>query len=145
MSPLEVAAARMDAELFFPSSLKRVFKELRIQGKEQLNGHEIYVVVGMQDDQPHADLYFDAESGLLSRVLRYVETPLGRNPTQIDFADYREQDGVKTPFRWMIARPNARFTIQIEQMQQKRPIEDDKFAKPGPSQPRRRSHSWAFD
>jgi hypothetical protein len=64
------------------------------------------------------------------RVLRFVVTPLGSNPTQIDYADYREEGGVKTPFRWTVARPNGRFTIQIERMQQNIPIEDDKFAKP---------------
>ena len=132
MSPAEADAARIDAELFFPSTLPQVFKELRVQQKEKIDGHETYVVLGMRDNQPPAQLYFDEESGLLVRVLRYVETPLGRNPTQIDYADYRQESGVKTPFRWTVARPNGRFTIQIEQMQQNAPIEDSKFAKPGP-------------
>jgi hypothetical protein len=130
MSPAEVDAAKMDADLFFPSSLQQVFKELRVQQKEQVNGHETYIVLGMRDNQPPVQLYFDQESGLLVRVLRYAETPLGRNPTQIDYADYRGEGDVKTPFRWTVARPNGRFTIQIEQMQQNVPIEDGKFAKP---------------
>jgi photosynthetic reaction center cytochrome c subunit len=132
MSPAETDAAKMDAELFFPGSLQQAFKELRVQQKEQINGHEMYVVLGVQDNQPPGQLYFDEESGLLVRVVHYVETPLGRNPTQIDYADYREEAGVKTPFRWTVARPNGRFTIQIEHMQQNAPIEDHKFAKPGP-------------
>jgi hypothetical protein len=37
---------------------------------------------------------------------------------------------VKTPFRWTIAHPNGRFTVEIEQMQQNVPIKDDRFAKP---------------
>jgi photosynthetic reaction center cytochrome c subunit len=132
MSPAEMDAARLDAELFFPSSLQQVFKDLHVQPKAQVNGHDTYVVLGMQDNQPPVQLYFDEESGLLVRVVRYVETPLGRNPTQIDYADFREEGGVKTPFRWTVARPNGRFTIQIEQMQQNVPLEDSKFAKPGP-------------
>jgi photosynthetic reaction center cytochrome c subunit len=132
MSPAEVDAAKMDADLFFPGSLQQLFKELRVQKKEQVNGHETYIVLGMRDNQPPVQLYFDEESGLLVRVLRYAETPLGRNPTQIDYADYRGEGGVKTPFRWTVARPNGRFTIQIEHMQQDVLIEDDKFAKPGP-------------
>lgn len=132
MSPAEVDAAKMDAELLFLGSLQQLFKELRVQQKEPVNGHEMYVVLGLRDNQPPVQLYFDEESGLLVRVLRYAETPLGRNPTQIDYADYRDEDGMKTPFRWTVARPNGRFTIQIEQMQQNVPIEDDKFAKPGP-------------
>jgi hypothetical protein len=132
MSPAEVDAAKMDAELFFPNGLQQVFKELRVEQKEQVNGRETYVVLGMWDNQPPVRLYFDEESGLLVRVLRYGQTPLGRNPTQIDYTDYREEGGVKTPFRWTIARPNGRFTIQAEQAQQNLPIADDKFAKPVP-------------
>jgi hypothetical protein len=89
-----------------------------------LAGHDISVLLG--DDQ---------QSGLLIRTLRYVQTPLGRNPAQIDYGDYREEGGVKTPFHWTIARPDASFTIQIEQTQQAAPIADDKFAKPASTPP----------
>ena len=75
-------------------------------------------------------LYFEAKSGLLLRQVRYGETPLGRNPTQIDYADYREVDGVKVPFRWTLSRTNGRFTIQIAEVKNNVPEEDQKFAKP---------------
>jgi hypothetical protein len=43
---------------------------------------------------------------------------------------------VRTPFRWTVARPGGRFTIQIEQTQQNVPIDDEKFAKPAaPTEP----------
>ena len=106
------------------------YKDLHVKQQEQVNARETYVLVGTRDGLPPVQLYFDQQSGLLVRVLRFVETPLGRNPTQIDYADYREENGVKTPCRWTVARPNGRFTIQIEQMQQNVPIKDDKFAKP---------------
>jgi hypothetical protein len=133
MSPSESDAARLDAELFFPSTLSEIFRELHAQQKEQINGNDTYVVSGIRDNWPPVQLYFDEKSGLLVRVLRYVESPLGRNPTQIDYADYHDDGGVKTPFRWTVARPNGRFTIQIEQMQQDVPIEDEKFAMPATS------------
>jgi hypothetical protein len=63
-------------------------------------------------------------------LVRYVETPLGRNPTQIDYADYRDAEGVKVPFRWTIARPGGRTTLQVDEIQQNVPIDDAKFAKP---------------
>jgi len=75
-------------------------------------------------------LYLSRQSGLLVRLVRYVETPLGRNPIQIDYADYRDAEGVKVPFRWTLARPGGRFTIQVDQIQQNVPIDDAKFAKP---------------
>jgi len=77
-------------------------------------------------------LYLDKESGLLLRLIRYAETPLGRNPTQIDYADYRDANGVKMPFRWTQARPGNRFTIQVEQVQQNVQVDDAKFVAPPP-------------
>ena len=40
-------------------------------------------------------LYFDKETGLLSRSVRYTDSPVGLNPTQIDYSDYREVAGTK--------------------------------------------------
>ena len=100
------------------------------------------IVFGVNPGKPPVKLYFDEESGLLVREVRYADTPLGRNPTQIDFADYRDADGVKVPYRWTVARPGGRFTIQVDQMQQNVPVEDAKFAKPAdsarPQRPRAR-------
>jgi hypothetical protein len=101
-----------------------------VERPEKVDDPETYLVLGVNPGQPPVRLYFSQQSGLLVRLVRYVETPLGRNPMQIDYADYRDAEGVKVPFRWTIARPGARFTIQVDQMQQNVPIDDAKFAKP---------------
>jgi hypothetical protein len=67
--------------------------------------------------------------------LRYVDSPLGRNPTQIDYADYRDQGGVKIPFQRTIARPGARSAIQIEQAKDNVTVDDAKFTKPAAPPP----------
>jgi photosynthetic reaction center cytochrome c subunit len=130
MSLSEAESARVDAELFFPANLRQSFKDLRVESRTQVNGHVTYMITGTPGNLPPAQLYFDQQSGLLLRILRFVNTPLGLNPTEIDYSDYREMDSVKTPFRWTVARPNGRFTIQIEQTQQNVPINDYTFAKP---------------
>jgi hypothetical protein len=86
--------------------------------------------MGVAQGHPPVRFYFDKNSGLLVREVRYTETPLGRLPAQIDYADYRETGGVKIPFRWTLSRPNGRFTIQIENVQNNAPIEDSRFSKP---------------
>ena len=44
-------------------------------------------------------LYFDKKTGYLVREVRYSASPIGRVPTQADFADYRDVNGIKFPFR----------------------------------------------
>jgi hypothetical protein len=97
---------------------------------EKIGDRPAYALICTRQGQPPVRLYFDQSSGLLLRQVRYTDTPIGRNPTQIDYADYREVDGVQAPFRWTLARVNGRFTIQIQEAKQNVPIDDAKFAKP---------------
>ncbi len=126
----DIDAAAMDADLHFATHLGGMFSEARLQGTEKIGGHDAYLVVGRREGKPPLRLYFDQQSGLLLRLVRFGETPLGRLPTQIDYADYRDAGGVKIPFRWTLARPGGRFTIQISEVKQNIPVDDAKFAKP---------------
>ena len=97
-----------------------------------INDRPAQVLQGTSPGGTLAKLYFDRESGLLVRLLRFAPSKVGRLPTQIDYADYRDVDGVKVPFRWTVSRPGNRFTIQVEEMQQNVPVDDAKFAPPPP-------------
>jgi photosynthetic reaction center cytochrome c subunit len=113
-----------------PRTLKEIFTGFRVGHPDKIGDRPAYALNCMRQGQPPVRLYFDQSSGLLLRQVRYTDTPVGRNPTQIDYADYREVDGVKVPFRWTLARVNGRFTIQIQEAKQNVPIDDAKFAKP---------------
>ena len=126
----DIDAAAMDADLHFASHLKGMFSEVQVRGTERIDDRAAYVVVGQREGKAPLRLYFDEQSGLLVRLVRYGETPLGRLPTQIDYADYREAGGVKIPFRWTLARPSGQFTIQLSEVKQNVPVDDAKFAKP---------------
>lgn len=130
MSAAESAAAGLDAEFYLALRLKEIFPQLRVGRPEEIAGTQCQTLIGSGPGRPPVRLYFDTATGLLVRVVRFAETPLGRNPTQIDYADYRDAGGVKIPFRWTLARPNGRFTIQIADVQTNVPVDDTKFAKP---------------
>ncbi len=130
MSAAESGASGLDAEFYLALRLKELYPQLRRGRPETAGGVECEVLNGAGPGRPAVRLYFSRESGLLVRMVRYAETPLGRNPTQIDYADYRESDGVKVPFRWTLSRPNGRFTIQIAEVKSNVPVDDAKFAKP---------------
>ena len=130
MSPAESEAAGLDAEFYLPLRLKENFPQLRVGHLETVQGAECNTLIGIRPDRPPVRFYFDAKTGLLIRQVRYGETPLGRNPTQIDYADYRDVDGVKIPFRWTLARTNGRFTIQLADVKANVPMDDSRFSKP---------------
>ena len=131
----ELDAASIDADLHLATHLKTMFRELQVQGSESIGGHEAYVVVGQREGEPPLRLYFDEQSGLLVRLVRYGDTALGLLPTQIDYADYHDTNGVKIPYRWTLARPSGRFTIQVTDVKQNVPVDDAKFAKPAAEEP----------
>ena len=138
MTPTETEAFRLDADFYLPLDLKQIFSQFRVRPPEKIGDHEAYLVVGLRPGQPPVRLYFDEQSGLLVREVRYAQTPLGRMPTQIDYSDYRDNDGVKVVCRWTLARPEGRFTIQIDKVEQNVPIDDAKFAEPAaPPEPAR--------
>jgi len=130
MTASEREAARIDAELYFPARVRELYKEFRVKPGEPIDGRATFVVMAREASRPALRLYFDKESGLLLRQLRFAETPLGRNPTQIDYSDYKEIDGVKIPYRWTLTRPNGSFTITVDQVQQNVPIDEKLFVPP---------------
>jgi photosynthetic reaction center cytochrome c subunit len=130
MSAAENEAVRIDSDFYFASHVKTLYAKFTVVPGEKIDGHDTYLVLGRNEGQPPLRLYFDQQSGVLVRQVRYAETALGRMPTQIDYADYRDADGVKIPYRWTLARPGNRFTIQIDDVKQNVPVDDAKFAAP---------------
>jgi len=131
MTGSDLDAAKLDADLLFPIEMKQIFSDFNVERPEKIGDGEAYVISALREGQPPMKFYFNEESGLLVRIVRYAESPFGRNPTQIDYGNYHDVDGAKTPFQWTIARPGGQFTIRIEQAQQNVPIDETKFARPG--------------
>ncbi len=135
MNAGEAQAASIDAQLHFASALPQLYTDFRVRPGDAIDGKATYLVSANGKDQLPLRLYFDQQTGLLLRLIRYAETPLGRLPTQIDYADYRKADDVLIPFRWTLARPSGRFTIQIDTVKQNLPIDEKLFVAPPPGPP----------
>ena len=75
-------------------------------------------------------MYFDQQSGLLLRVVRYGKTQIGRVPTQIDYSDYRDVGGIKMPYHMTFAWLDGRDAIQLTDIQTNVPIDEAKFGRP---------------
>ena len=128
--PVEAVSARSETDLLLPMHIKQLFGELKTIGAERVGDHETYVVAGMNSSDMAAKFYFDRDAGYLLRLVRYTGSPLGKNPTQIDYEDYRDQDGTKVPYRYTISRPNSRLAVQIEAVKFNVPVDESRFAVP---------------
>jgi len=150
----ELDGATLDAELSFPGQIKQVLTNLRVSmpvtisdlpGPTSQTSQEVSMVAVGQDRLVNvvqgtgprgilATLYFDQESCLLVRMVRYGKSPIGRVPTQVDYADYRDVGGIKMPFRMIFAWMDGRDAIQLSDVQTNVPLDASKFGRPAPSQ-----------
>jgi photosynthetic reaction center cytochrome c subunit len=139
---------RLDAQLAFPGQIKQILKNWRVslpttiedlpgpssqtsqQPELALGSHDVQVVQGDRPNGVVATLYFDSKSGLLLRELRYSRSPIGRVPTQIDYADYRDVKGIKIPHRLTFAWLDGRDSIELKDVQVNIPIPDSRFGTP---------------
>jgi photosynthetic reaction center cytochrome c subunit len=126
----EVDAARIDSDLQFVLHISEIFPELRVGHPEKVDGGKACVVSGIRKGLAPWKFYFDTQSGLLVRVVRYSDSPLGLEPTEIDYSDYREVDGVKIPFSWTIKRSWNTTITRIEEIKQNVAIDDAEFQMP---------------
>jgi len=130
MQTADLDAAQIDRDLQFPLHIKRLFAEVRVEYPEKIGDREAYVVSGTQEGRPPVKLYFDEQSGLLVRLVRYADSPLGLVPTQIDYGDYRNVEGVEVPFRRTVSQAAEISTLQLTAIEQNIPIDDAMFTKP---------------
>jgi hypothetical protein len=124
--------AKVDAELSFPGQIKQTLVNWSSDFPEtSIDGHAVRVVQGTIGNSL-VKLYFDKESGLLVRQLRYANTVVGPNPTEVDYSDYREVSGIKLSFKWIVSWTDGRSTLEMTNVQLDAPIDAAKFAKPTP-------------
>jgi outer membrane lipoprotein-sorting protein len=145
----ELQGAKLDAMLAFPGQIKTTFTNLKSSvpqaisdlpgpssqtDAEKTSGigqdRPVNVVQGTGPGGTIATMYFDAETNLLLRVVRYTATPIGRVPTQMDLTDYRDVGGVKLPFRLTFAWLDGRDAIQLNKIETNVTIPDSRFNTP---------------
>ena len=126
----DLDAARLEAELAFPARIKQTLSAWRAGLPATIDDRNVQVVQGTSTGRLPATFYFDAESGLLVRLVRYADSAVGRIPMQTDYADYRDVSGVKLPFKWTSTWLDGRSTIELSDVRVSVPIAAGTFVKP---------------
>jgi hypothetical protein len=127
---------KLDAELDFPGRIKQMLTQWRVGFPETtIDNHDVQVVQGLTASKARVKMFFDKQSGLLVRHVRYVETPVGTVPVQVDYGDYRDVMGVKMPYHLVLTWTDGRSEIDLTELRPNVAIESAKFAKPSPPAP----------
>jgi hypothetical protein len=136
-SGIDLARAKRNADFYLGLDLKSEYTRLTVTATEKVNNRDAYVLTGIVRGAGPDRLYFDTQTGLLSRRLTLQPTPFGSTPTEVDYDDYRDDgSGVKLPFVVRMTPGSAgavlavTSTIRIQKVQENAPIDDSKFVKP---------------
>jgi len=130
----ELDAAKIDATLWFPAEIKQALTDWRTGFPvTSIEDKEVTIIQGTAAGRSRIKLFFDNETGLLLRQLRYSDTPVGMVPIQVDYSDYREVAGVKLPFHSVVTWTNGQTIVELSEMQPNVIIEAARFGKPAPA------------
>jgi hypothetical protein len=121
--------ARIEATLAFPAGIMQLYPQWRV-GKTSIGDRDVTIVQGTKPGLLPVNLYFDDESGLLVRVVRWNETTVGPVPTEIDYGDYRAVAGILMPFTWTATQTYMQMTITLGDVAANVPVDASRFARP---------------
>ncbi len=128
----QLVKLRRSANLFTNIKLKDQFTTLMFSGKDKIGEREVYVLRGVTKDNQRERLYFDTQTGLLVRRLTSRPTMIGLIPEQVDFEDYKNVDGLMTPFTIRVSSvdPNNTSVRKLTEVKLNVPVDATKFNKP---------------
>jgi hypothetical protein len=94
----ELTSAKRAAQLSLLTSWKDVYKTAETGGSEDIDGKPAWKVVMTPKEGKPETFYFDKESGMLVRIAAVFSTALGEISTDSTMADFRQVQGILTPF-----------------------------------------------
>ena len=131
----DLDGVRLDAVLSLPAGIRQAITNPRV-GSSSIDDKDVIVVQGTANGgRSSVKLYFDEQSGLLARQVRYADTVIGRVPVQVDYSDYRDVAGVKLPFHVVTTWTDGKSDVVLTSAETNVAIDAAKFNQPAPSVP----------
>ncbi len=102
---------------------------MSLKGKEESAGREAFVIEATAPGVSKK-MYFDAQTGLLSRIDSVRESADGKRAIEEYYSDYKELDGVKFAHTYRQKNPEYDFFFKFDDAKHNQTIDDAKFVKP---------------
>jgi len=126
----EAEGAMLEDPFNLPAHLKQMLLEPKVSRSELVEGHEDYVVTAKTQNLPKVEAFFEKNTGMLERLVYYNDSYFGLYPTEIDYRDFRDVNGRKVPYSWVISQTRNREFTYAMQTVKAGPVEDARFVKP---------------
>ncbi len=106
----------------------------RVSGREKVGERDAYLLILEPTSGSVVQQYIDAETYLIIKTVVKVDVPqLGREIEQTtDYADYRDIDGLKIPFRFAATSSIQSYTITVTKVEHNVTVDEKLFSKPAP-------------
>ena len=116
--------------MFFPARITQRLTNWRVGVPIILDDRDVIQVQGDIPGGGVATLCFDEETGLLVRMVRYIDSPVGRLVARTDYHEYREVGGVQVPVRWTQQWLRGRSVFELRDVQPNIQIPAERFSRP---------------
>ncbi|MGH9906046.1 MAG: hypothetical protein ACRD8U_10765, partial [Pyrinomonadaceae bacterium] len=126
----DLAALAVDADFYHDLRLKELYARIKVLSKVKDGFREVYVVEAVPRVGVADILYFDVNSGLLTRRDVTRRTSAGSVRSQIHFSDWRDVDGVKLPFKMTQSMPDFKLVFTLENIKHNVPVDEAMFQRP---------------
>jgi photosynthetic reaction center cytochrome c subunit len=133
----ELEGVAVEAQAFFPARVRQLLRNWRVGTPALLDGREVHVLQGDTAAGAVVTLCIDAETNLLTRLVRYSDSPVGRLVTRVDYSGYRDAGGVKIPTKWTVSWLSGRSTFELAELQPNARVDPARFAMPAAPAARR--------
>jgi hypothetical protein len=126
----ELAETKRDSDFYHPLDLKQVYSKITVTGTDKIDDRDAYVVEASSGELGTDRIYFDAQNGLVLRIVGQHHTLEGPATFTEDFRDFREVDGIRLPYTVHQESPSSTFTIKFTEIRHNEAIDDAIFSKP---------------
>jgi len=126
----QAANAKRDAIFNNELHWRETYPKLELGKMAKSGGRQFYVIKATPKDGPSRTIYYDAETFLVDRIEATIESPQGTVNMKSLLSDYRDVDGLKSPFEMKQVLPTGDITFKLTEIKYNVEIDDAMFAKP---------------
>jgi hypothetical protein len=134
MTPGEVDSAKIEADLAFPANIRQSLSQAQAGfPPTYLNDKPVNIIQAYGASRTRMKLFFDAESGMLLRVVRFIPTIIGTVQNQIDYEEYKDVAGVQVPVKLTVTWTDGQANIVLTDVRPNVAIDAARFGQPAPA------------